>query len=190
MRQSTNTTLAGAKLVNRYNGVLQTDGYLLLSEEGKRRWWREDFPDMRKLIDEYEKKVEEDLKHKYNEKKQNKIKQTNRLAALNAKAAEYNGPLCSEKIEANFFEQLLTQDSTEVVRILGIECSILRILHPTDSTLFRTKQLDKTTRKQVPIDPVVIIQNLREYFLNAPESEASASAEFVAYFQNTEEMST
>ena len=189
VRQGTSTRLASSRMTNKSNDILKSEEYLNLTEIEKQKWWKKEFPDTKKLIDDYNKKIEEELKLKYIEKKEQKVKTTNRLAKLSNEAAAYGGPLTSAKIaEEDFFGVLLKEEKDKVVKVLNLECSILRILHPTDSILFRTKKLNKITRKQESIPPSEIIHKLKEYFLSMPITEASAGADLVAYFEDSTDM--
>ena len=176
-------------MVNRFNCVLSTEEYRGLSEEEKSKWWKKDYPEFRNAIKQYNERMETEKREKYEEKKLQKVKQTNRLSAFTTQAAAYGGPISTLKIENGFFEETISKvTSEELARILSIECSILRILHPTDQVLFRTKKLNKSTRKQEPINPMQIITNLKEYFMSAPTTGVTATGELLAYFngQNME----
>ena len=188
IRQHNCMKLANARMLNRYNGVLKSDTYLNLSEAEKNKWWKVEFNEMKKLNEEYQVKIKQDERVKYEQKREAKIRQTNKLANLSSQAALYGGPLSSERINEGFFEKLLENETEYVKYVLALECSILRIQHPTEATLFRTKQLDKTIRKYVAIEPAVIIQNLKEYFSSVPITEAAANEKLLSYFENSSEM--
>ena len=171
-------------MVNRANQVLTTESYTKLSEAEKWKWWKKSFPELSNAIRQYNERMEVEKRQKYEEKKLHKIKQTNRLASFTNQAVAYGGPLSTAKISNNFFEDLIAKSTPqELSKVLNIECSILRILHPADQVLFRTKKLDKSIRKQVPIDSNEIITNLKEYFMTAETTDVSATSDLSAYFE-------